>query len=604
VCGIAGVWNFAGGRRDDLLARAGQMATILSHRGPDDSGTWAHDRVGIALGFRRLSIVDLSPAGAQPMQSASGRFVIVFNGEIYNFRRLRLRLEEEGAAPAWRGHSDTEVLLAAIEAWGLERALHECIGMFAFALWDEREGTLQLVRDRAGVKPLYYALSAQSLEFASELKAVSSGRMIDREAAALYARYRYVPAPWSIREGVRKLEAGSILEVRRNGSSTLTKYWDAATVVDRAAAHRFVGSEQEATDALGELLSDSVGLRMIADVPLGVFLSGGVDSSLVAALMQKNASVPIRTFTIGFEDARFDEARYGREVAQVLGATHEELYLRSTDAMALIPQIPRIFDEPFGDSSALPTYLVSRLARGFVTVALSGDGGDELFGGYHHHFLGHRLQRRIAAFPKATRRAAGALLQRIPRTQSLGRALLEDDALTTYHRTILLDLASGPAPRFQQSLPHLADPIERVMFLDFVRYLQDDILTKVDRTSMAVSLEAREPFLDHRVIELAWSLPLSMKIRDDRGKWIVRELLRRHLPDHLVDREKQGFGLPVAEWLRGPLREWTEDLLANADEAPFDMRRVRSLWHRHLAGENHQGALWAVLMYEEWRRSM
>ncbi|HVE73176.1 MAG TPA: asparagine synthase (glutamine-hydrolyzing) [Thermoanaerobaculia bacterium] len=604
MCGIAGFWTFAGGRPEEMHARAGRMASSLTHRGPDDAGTFA-DPIGAAFGFRRLSIVDLSRAGAQPMTSASGRYVIVFNGEIYNFQRLRTRLHER-----WRGHSDTEVLLAAIEAWGIERALGECIGMFAFALWDHREQTLSLIRDRAGVKPLYYALDAQSLQFASELKALEIDRTVDRDAAALYARYRYVPAPWSIYAGVRKLMPGSILTVSRDGTSKLTRYWNAAEVAERAAANRFHGSEEEAIDTLNELLGDSVALRMIADVPLGVFLSGGVDSSLVAALMQRNASGPIHTFTIGFEDPRFDEARYGREVAQHLGSRHHEMYVSYADALALVPHLPRIYDEPFADSSALPTYLVSKLARQSATVALSGDGGDELFAGYHHHFLGRRLQRRVRAVPQFARGTVGRVLRLVPRTRALGQGLVENDPMQTYRRGMLLDLASRPAPELQHPMPRLDDPTELVMFLDFITYLPDDILVKVDRASMAVSLEAREPFLDHRVIEFAWSLPLSMKIRDDvatgfspsTGKWIARALLRRHLPDALVDREKQGFGVPLGPWLRGPLREWAEDLLARMDDSPFDVPRVRELWRRHVAGANHDGALWAVLMYEAWLR--
>jgi len=586
VCGIAGFWTFAGGRPEEMHERAGRMASCLIHRGPDDAGTFA-DPAGAALGFRRLSIVDLSPAGAQPMTSASGRYVLVFNGEIYNFQRLRNHFHQE-----WRGHSDTEVLLAAIEAWGLERALGECIGMFAFALWDHREKTLSLVRDRAGVKPLYYALDAQSLQFASELKALEIERTVDRDAAALYARYRCVPAPWSIYAGVKKLMPGSILTVTRDGASKLTRYWNAAEVAERAAANRFRGSDEEAIDTLDQLLGDSVALRMIADVPLGVFLSGGVDSSLVAALMQRNASGPIHTFTIGFEDPRFDEARYGREVAQHLGSQHDEMYVSYADALALVPRLPRIYDEPFADSSALPTYLVSKLARQSATVALSGDGGDELFAGYHHHFLGSRLQRRVRAVPRFARGTVGRALRLVPRTRALGQGLVENDPLARYRDTMKL----------HTDLPKLDDPTEMAMFLDFLTYLPDDILVKVDRASMAVSLEAREPFLDHRVIELAWSLPLSMKIRDDRGKWIARQLLRRYLPDALVDREKQGFGLPLAQWLRGPLREWGDDLLANVGE-PFDAARVRDLWRRHIAGANHEGELWTVLMYEAWLRA-
>jgi asparagine synthase (glutamine-hydrolysing) len=576
MCGIAGLWTFAGGLPEVLGARALRMSGCLVHRGPDNAGTFV-DPAGLAFGFRRLAIVDLSASGMQPMESASGRYTIIFNGEIYNFQRLRTRVIAQ-----WRGHSDTEVLLACIEAWGLERALAESIGMFAFALWDSHEKRLHLVRDRVGVKPLYYSLNGTELQFASELKALDVDRTIDAEAAALYAKFGYVPAPWSIYASAKKLLPGSILTVSRDGSSKLTRYWNAADVAERVP--RFTGTESDAVRQLETLLGDSVALRMIADVPLGVFLSGGVDSSLVAALMQRNASGPIHTFTIGFEDPRFDEARFGREVARHLGSRHDELYVSHADALALVPKLPRIYDEPFADSSALPTWLVSKLARQSATVALSGDGGDELFAGYHRHFLGARLQRRVRAVPRLARGAVGRALQLVPRTRNLGRGLVQDDPLAWYRDAMALH------PR----LPKLDDPTEMAMFLDFVTYLPDDILVKVDRASMAVSLEAREPFLDHRVVEFAWSLPLSMKIRDDRGKWIAKQLLRRYLPDALVDREKQGFGLPLAQWLRGPLREWAEDLL------PAHMREP---WRQHLAGINHEVELWRVLMFEAWKRA-
>jgi asparagine synthase (glutamine-hydrolysing) len=571
VCGITGFWSFGGGSAEVMREIAGRMAAQLVHRGPDADGTWLDAEAGVALGFRRLAIIDLSDAGAQPMTSASGRYTIIFNGEIYNHQRLRTQLEEQ----PWRGHSDTEVLLACVEAWGLERAVGEFIGMFAFAIWDAKEKTLSLVRDRAGVKPLYFALTGKSLLFASEIKALAMhpefDRTIDESAARLYAQLRYVPAPKSIYRGVKKLLPGTILTVTADGETKGVRYWNPQHVWENRRT--FTGSEDEALEQLDGLLGDSVALRMISDVPLGVFLSGGVDSSLVAALMQRNASGPIHTFTIGFEDPKFDEARYGREVAQHLGSRHDELYVSAADALALVPELPRIYDEPFADSSAIPTWLVSRLARPTATVVLSGDGGDELFAGYHHHFLGARLQRRVRAVPKFARPILGRMLRVIPRTRALGQGMINDDQRST----------------------------EEVMLHDFTTYMVDDILVKVDRASMAVSLEVRTPFLDHRVVEFAWSLPISMKIRDDRGKWIARRLLRKYLPATLVDREKQGFGLPVAEWLRGPLRPWTEDLLANAGE-PFDATHVRDLWRRHVAGENHENELWTVLMYQAWLR--
>ena len=608
MCGIAGFWSFTGGRPSEMRELVGRMASSLSHRGPDDAGVWAHRESGAALGFQRLAIVDLTPAGAQPMTSASGRYVVVFNGEIYNFQRLRARLESEGTSPEWRGHSDTEVLLACIEAWGLDLAVRELIGMFAFALWDERAQTLSLVRDRAGVKPLSYSLTPRSLLFGSELPSLLAhpdfDRALDADAAALYGRYRYVPAPWSIYRGTKKLRPGHILTVNASGGENARPYWNSVEVAERCAAQRFEGTDAEAVSALEELLSDSVALRMIADVPLGVFLSGGVDSSLIAALMRRNASGPIHTFTIGFEDSRYDESHYGREVARLLGSQHEEMTISSAEALALVPEMPRIYDEPFADSSSLPTYLVSRLARRFATVALSGDGGDELFAGYHHHYLGRRLQRRVRSVPRFARGAAGRLLRTIPRTRSLGKALVENDPLTSYRRTMLLGgeyLVRQP-PSLHSPLPRLGDATELVAFADFSTYLPDDILVKVDRASMAVSLEARTPFLDHRVIELAWSLPIGMKIRDDRGKWIAREVLKRHLPATLVDREKQGFGVPIAEWLREPLRDWAESLLTEVDDSVFDAEVTRRLWREHLAGEDRAAAIWTVVMYEAWRK--
>jgi len=603
VCGITGFWSFGGGSPESMRELVARMTARLVHRGPDGEGTWIDAQTGIALGFRRLAIIDLSDAGAQPMTSASGRFVIVFNGEIYNHIELRKRLESDGEAPPWRGHSDTEVLLACIEAWGLKSAVREFAGMFAFALWDTREKTLALVRDRAGVKPLYFSLTANSLLFASELKALDPhpdfDRRIDPAAADLYAQYRYVPAPRSIYRGVEKLMPGSMLTISGAGRIDRTQYWDAREVASRSAAAAFRGSEDEAVERLEGLLAGSVAQRMIADVPLGLFLSGGVDSSVVAALMQRNAGAPIHTFTIGFEDPHSDEAPFGRAVANHLGTNHEELYISSAEALALVPDLPRIYDEPFADSSSLPTYLVSRLARRSATVALSGDGGDELFAGYHHHFLGARLQRRVNAVPSLARPLLGRALRAIPRTRAFGQALIENAPIATYLR----GMASGG-----QSIP-ITDGIdalrlssvEKIMLHDFTSYLPDDILVKVDRASMAVSLEVRSPFLDHRVVEFAWSLPLSMKIRHDRGKWIVKQLLRRHLPGALVDREKQGFGLPLAEWLRGPLRAWTEDLLAKPEE-PFDAARVQEAWRQHFAGENHGRDLWTVMMYEAWRK--
>ena len=556
MCGISGIRSFGD---DDHRTLAEAMASRLAHRGPDDHG--------------------------------------VFTGEIYNADRLRCELP----AQEWRGHSDTEVMLACIEAWGLERAVERFIGMFAFALWDRTDRKLTLVRDRLGVKPLYYAHTATSFQFASELKALNVDRTIDHSAVALYARYGYVPAPYSIYRAARKLPPGSMLTLFADGRIDVRAYWNAARVAERV--ERFRGSEDEAIEQLDALLADAIRLRMIADVPLGLFLSGGVDSSVVAAHMQRAQQAPISTFTIGFEDARFDEAPHAAAIAKHLGTDHHEHYVRVADALATIPQLASIYDEPFGDSSAIPTLLVSRMARPNVTVALSGDGGDELFAGYHRYFLGARNTRRVARVPRGLRKPLGRTLRHVGRFEGVATALVLDDPVEVFLRQVAshdLLTAQEVAPfalTDRTGWPRLEDPVELMMVLDAMSYLPDDILTKVDRASMSVSLEVREPLLDHRLVEFAWSLPLSMKIRDDRGKWILRQALRRDVPAELIEREKQGFGLPVAEWLRGPLREWAESLIGKCDH--FDAKRVRALWESHLSGRD-EGSLWRVLMFEQW----
>ncbi len=587
------------------------MANVLRHRGPDDAGVWCDGVSGIGLSFRRLSIIDLSAAGAQPMISASGRYVIVFNGEIYNFERLRKELP----AGSYRGHSDTEVLLACIEEWGLERTVERCIGMFAFALWNRGERTLTLVRDRMGVKPLYYSLNAQGCAFASELKAMPHRDRVDRGAVALYARFGYVPTPWSIYEGIAKLPPGSMLTINADGTSRLHAYWDPRIVVERAVANRFKGGEAEAVEALDDVLRDSVRLRMIADVPLGLFLSSGVDSALVAALMQREAGI-VSTFTIGFEGVASESAQ-AAAIARHLGTRHTEQTMRAIDTLDTIPLMAAIYDEPMGDSSSVPTYLVSRLARTSVTVALSGDGGDELFGGYHRYFLGQRLAAKVARVPHALRRPLGGMLRALPwpqgnrrdRARGLARALLLDDPIAQFLSE--LDLNALPvldAPdratvlTERSSWPRLENPVELMMYLDAVSYLSDDILPKIDRASMAVSLEVREPLIDHRVTELAWSLLPSMKIGDRRGKVVLRRLLQRYLPDSIIDAGKRGFGLPLREWLHGPLRDWAASLIAPERiraEGFFDAQAVLRLWQ---AGPEHgtDDALWRLLMFQAW----
>jgi asparagine synthase (glutamine-hydrolysing) len=605
MCGIAGLWRFRGADADSLRDEVCRMSATLRHRGPDDDGEFVNGASGVAFGFRRLKIIDLTAAGAQPMTSASGRYVIEFNGEVYNHREL---LAELGDVPM-RGHSDTEVMLACFERWGVRGAVERFIGMFAFALWDREERALFLVRDRAGVKPLYYAEMDGAFAFASELKAIAAlpefDRSLDERAIAEYTELGYVPGPLTIYAGARKLPPGTILRVTPNRTDLQT-YWNAREIAARVAG-TFRGSDADAIEAADALLRDSVRLRMISDVPLGVFLSSGVDSTLVTALMQRQSSRPVRTFTIGFEDSAADEAPLARATAEHLGTEHTEAYVTWQEALDAVPLMPSMFDEPFADSSQIPTYLVARMARPYVTVALSGDGGDELFGGYHRYFLGQQLARRAERVPRFLRKPVAAALQLMPGARARSYATVLNHGLLGGYEQDMRDmtlaggwrLAAGRERAAVSRQPPAASPIDEMMLRDFTTYMRDDILVKVDRASMAVSLETREPLLDHRLVELAWSLPLSMKIRDGRGKWLLRTLLSRYVPQSMIDREKRGFGLPVAAWLRGPLREWSEELL-RVRSGVFDAAKVQSVWREHLAGANREGTLWRVLMFEAW----
>jgi asparagine synthase (glutamine-hydrolysing) len=618
------------------------MASALSHRGPDDHGCWLDPTAGIALGHRRLSIVDLSPAGHQPMESANGRYVLAFNGEVYNFQDIRRDLESASGRGAiqWRGHSDTEVMLEAISAWGFEDALTKFGGMFALALWDREERTLHLARDRLGEKPLYYGDIGGSFVFGSELKAlrVFPGSLeIDRQALAQFLRFRYIPAPQSIYRGIYKLEAGAFLSVRVTQTGALNRgtprrYWS----LDLAGADDgwTRANEGPLVDQLHGLLRDSVRRQMVSDVPLGAFLSGGIDSSTIVALMQEYSPRPVRTFTIGFQEEGFNEAQHAKAVARHLGTEHTEFYVTPREAAEVIPKLPEIYDEPFADSSQIPTFLVSRLTRQYVTVSLSGDGGDELFAGYPRYIFGEALWNRIRWLPSWVRRGAYGVLakpsarswdrllsaaprrlrssvsgHRIHRLAEVLRAGDFDDmyirlvSLGSYSDSIVLGGTAEPdgdGPDGRDANTYL----NRMRRFDIDQYLPDDLLVKVDRASMSVALESRAPMLDHRLVEFAWRLPEHMLVRGGIGKWILRQVLDRYVPRELVERPKAGFGIPIGQWLRSDLREWAEHLLQESairDQSILDPDPVRRMWEEHVSGRHdRQAYLWGVLMFQAW----
>ena len=642
VCGLAGSWEPRGERDGGELKRIARgMARLVESRGPDDAGEWADPDAGIALGHRRLSIVDLSPRGRQPMVSAGGTLVIAYNGEIYNFRELRAELERAGAS--FRGDSDTEVLLEACAAWGIERALGRCIGMFAFALWDRASRRLHLARDRLGIKPLYWARTARGLLFASQPKCFSMHPdwrpAVDRASFAEYLRHGYVNAPRCIYREAYQVRPGHILTLDSRGEVHEHCYWDAGAVArDGLRRRRTQVDDEEAVESLDALLRDAVGRRMVADVPLGAFLSGGIDSSTVVALMQAQSSRPVRTFSIGFSEKRFDEAVHAGAVAHHLGTDHTELYVEPDHAIDLIPSLAERYDEPFGDSSQLPTLLVSELARRHVTVALSGDGGDELFAGYNRYSQADTLRRVYAASPGWARKAAaGVLISLRPGTWDRLSGLLPvrrrprllGDKLHKLAEVVSLDRFDAVYPRLishwaldAELVPGegrgagqlersefdggLDVEVDRMQLLDLCTYLPGDILTKVDRASMAHSLEARVPLLDHRVVEHAWRLPADRKIRAGETKWILRRVLERYVPRTLFERPKMGFAVPIDRWLRGPLRDWAAELLdpgVLAEDELFNVELVRRRWEEHQAGgRNWQYSLWIVLMGQAWRR--
>jgi len=632
MCGIAGYFDPSGFKGPDATDIATSMRDRLVRRGPDDAGLWQDDEAGIALTHRRLSIIDLSPAGHQPMISATGRFVLVFNGEIYNYLDIRASIESAGAV-SWRGHSDTETLLAAIELWGLERTLQACVGMFALALWDREERSLMLARDRMGEKPLYYGWQAGVLMFGSELKALQAhpafGGEVNRDALPLFLRHGYIPAPHSIWTGIQKLPPGTFIQIdgtMRGRVPEPTPYWSMAEAIEQGQRDPFVGSDEEAINLLEQEISRSIAGQRIADVPLGAFLSGGIDSSTVVALMQAQASRPVKTFTIGFREEGYNEADHAKAVASHLGTDHTELYLTSGEAREIVPSLPDIYDEPFGDSSAIPTHLVSTLARGQVAVSLSGDGGDELFAGYSRYFNhpAMRAWRLGQNVPRFARGAMTSLLRsNLPRALA-GAAvaskaamlanLMESDTLSAYYRTMTsqwnpVPLAAPASRELSYGLPasclnYLAEPVQQVMATDCVTYLPDDILAKVDRAAMAVSLETRVPLLDHRIVELAWRMPYGLKVREGQGKWLLRQVLYRHVPRALMDRPKMGFAVPVGDWLRGPLRDWSESLLDEAvlrQEGYLDPEPVRRRWNEHQKGQKSwRDSLWLLLMWQAW----
>jgi asparagine synthase (glutamine-hydrolysing) len=653
MCGIAGIIS-AKGLDPGLLER---MTNAVAHRGPDDVGLWIDADARVGLGHRRLAIVDLSPAGHQPMISADGRFVLTMNGEIYNHSELRAELEQAGAVPegGWRGHSDIEVFLEGIARWGLTETLSRSAGMFAFALWDRREHTLSLVRDRFGEKPLYYGWAGRDLVFGSELKALGAHpqfeRRIDRRALRLLASRTYVPAPLSIYEGVFKLPPASILTIPadtaatpllappregRNGGVRLEHYWSYGDVV-RAGLQDPISDENEALEELERTLATAIAGQSMADVPVGAFLSGGVDSSTICALYQKYSSVPVRTFSIGFEEAGFNEAEDAKRVAAHLGTVHQERYVTVREAREVIPLLPQMYDEPFADSSQIPTHLVSRFAREQVTVALTGDGGDELFAGYNRHFAAPRLWQQLRRIPQPLRAATGSPLSRLPsrlwndlarampgrRQPHLGgkiqkglRVAASAANFDDVYLSFLDEWSNERSPviggedadfGFDLDLGVEASAAVRMMSCDAVSYLPDDILAKVDRASMAVALETRVPFLDHRVAELAARIPLHLKIKQGRGKHIVRKLLYGLVPAEIIDRPKAGFGVPVGEWIKGPLRGWAEDLLDPGlirGQGWFDADTVQRRWREHLSGQRDSApALWAILMFQSWLAS-
>jgi asparagine synthase (glutamine-hydrolysing) len=638
MCGIAGILD-PNIPEDKLRSTLASMGATLAHRGPDDSGIWLEGSAGVGFSHRRLAIIDISPGGHQPMVSTSGRFVIAYNGEIYNFVELRELLASQGMS--FSGTSDTEVMLAAIESWGLAEAVGRFAGMFSFALWDRKTRTLSLVRDRLGIKPLYWSRQGRQFLFGSELKALRAcpdlALEINRDALAAYMRWSYVPAPHSIFRNVHKLEPGTILTVKHGQAPAIEHYWSARRLACEATAHATEPNDDEARKTLDDLLRRSVAQHMVSDVPLGAFLSGGIDSSLVVALMQAQSTQPVRTFSIGFHEERYNEAKQAKSVAEHLRTDHTELYVELRHAQAIIPRMPEYFDEPFGDSSQLPTYLVAEMTRRHVSVALSGDGGDELFAGYSRYQWAEMVHQRFGRLPLALRRMIAAIIETVPGSvwtilnrvlpDQLSAGRLEDrmgklayymsrtDGNAIYRAQhahwpsgLVLDGSESKGITWDKSLAEtVPDFVTRMQLMDLLQYLPDDILTKVDRATMAVSLEARVPLLDHRIVDFALKLPKRHKRRGKQTKWLLRQVLYDYVPRELIDRPKMGFAAPIGQWLREPLRDWSEELLDErrlTEDGFFNAKAIRAGWNSYLAGNNAlREPIWGVLMFQAWHEA-
>lgn len=643
MCGLVGFLNNSALPAEESAALVSTMASTIVRRGPDDAGVWVDGGACVALGHRRLSILDISSTGHQPMVSASGRFVVVFNGEIYNHLELRAELCDI----TWRGYSDTEILLAGVECWGLEATLKKAVGMFAIALWDRQRRELTLARDRMGEKPLYYGWQGDTFLFGSELKAIKAHpgfrAEVDRDVLPLLLRHGYIPAPYSIYQGIRKLVPGTLLRLACGQAvRSLPEpmpYWSLREAVVAGRAQPFYDDDAQAILELEAQLVEAVNLQRVADVPLGGFLSGGIDSSTVVAVMQAQSTRPVRTFTIGFHEEGYNEANHAKVIAQYLGTDHTELYVAPREAMDVIPMLPILYDEPFADSSQIPTFLISQLARQHVTVALSGDGGDELFGGYRRYLDSARIWEKMQSLPRRLRGTIAhgirafspeilsmllspilALRGRRPTRPLRERLCALSEALDCtrsddFYRLMIsqwrapariVNNACEPATVLtdQSRWPEIERFEERMMYGDALSYLVDDILVKLDRAAMRVSLETRVPLLDHRVVEFSWRLPLAMKIRNGQGKWILRQLLYKYVPKEMVERPKMGFGVPIDHWLRGPLREWAEELLSEERlqrDGFFLPKPIRQRWRQHLSGQyDWRGSLWAILMFQAW----